>query len=72
MSTKLRASHMRCAPGYCYNDFTVLIIGKPNTGHSYNIDTSNPRYGQKTPTKRKQTRMQNANAKATENPAICT
>ena len=31
MSTKFRASHMRCAPGYHHYDITVLIIGKPNS-----------------------------------------
>ena len=29
---KLRASQLRCAPGYRHNDITVLIIGKPNMG----------------------------------------
>ena len=29
---KLRASQLRCAPGYRHNDITVLIIGNPNMG----------------------------------------
>ena len=31
MPTEFRASHMRCAPDYRYNDITVLVTGEPNS-----------------------------------------
>ena len=35
-----RTSQLRCAPGYCHNDITVLIIGNPNRDYEGQLGAS--------------------------------